>query len=241
MALPKLNVLPNFELTIPSNGKKVRYRPYLVKEEKMLLLAAESKDPKTILQAMTDTIKDCVDGDIDVDKLATFDIEYMFVQIRAKSVGEVIKLKLKCDNEIDGEVCGFENEVNFKVDSIAVDVPKVDKIIKLTDDISVELKWPSYKDLSNTDLAEGEITTEAMFKLVAKSIAAVLTPEERFDLKDSTEKEIVDFIESLSSEQFGKISSFLGNIPKMKAQINYTCEKCGKQHEIKLEGAADFF
>ena len=235
MALPKLNVTPKFELTVPSSGKKHKFRPYLVKEEKILLLAFESKDIGQITEAMVEVIDSCAESNLGIKNLSTFDVEYLFTQIRSKSVGEVVTLNLACTH------CEKENEVKVNLEDIKVDMPKISNVIKLTNEISVEMKWPSYNDVMNEELATEELTTEAMFDIVIKCIAAILTEEERYNLEDSTKEEIVEFLESLTSGQFQELAKFMSNMPKMKADVNYVCSGCGESNKLELEGMADFF
>lgn len=235
MALPKLNVTQKFELKVPSTGKKHKFRPYLVKEEKILLLAFESKDIKQITDAMVETIQSCTETDLNVNNLTTFDVEYLFTQIRAKSVGEVVTLNLECEH------CKEPNEVKMNIEDIKVDMPRVSKTIKITDEISVEMKWPSYKDIMNEEIDSEELSTEAMFGMILKCMSAILTEEERFDVKDSSKEELMEFLESLTTVQFGEMSAFLEKMPKMKADVDYVCEKCGEKNTLKLEGMSDFF
>lgn len=247
MALPKVNVLPSFELTIPSTGKRERFRPYLVKEEKILLLAMESKDMKQMVDSMIDTIKSCCESDMNVEDLTTFDVEYIFTKIRAKSVGEIVKIQPKCDNMIkdsDGSehVCGHKNEISINIEAIEMNMPKVDKIMKITDKISLELKWPRYREIMSGDLFQKEkLTADEMFTMITKCISAVLTPEERFDAKDSTDEELVEFVESLTTAQLKGITDFIEKMPKMQFDVQYECEACGKKHDLLLEGMHDFF
>ena len=239
MALPKLNVTPRFELTIPSTGKKVRFRSYLVKEEKLLLLAMESKDVSQMVSAMIDTIEACAEDELNIKRLTTFDVEYLFTQIRAKSVGEVIKLNLICKE------CDHRTEVPINIENVVVNVPKVDKIIVLTPEISIEMKYPSYMDVMKSDFLEGlekgDKQTTAMFEMTIKCINAILTPDERFSADDSTDEELMDFVESLTTDQFSKLTVFMQSMPELVSETDFVCEKCGAENHIKLKGMADFF
>lgn len=246
MALPKVNVLPKFELTIPSTQKKAFFRPYLVKEEKVLLLALESEDVGQIIDAISRTITECSEGGLDMSLLTTFDIEYIFTKVRAKSVGEIVRMKFQCNNEIeeDGKLrkCNHVTEVPINIDKVEVDVPKMEKVVKLSDNISVELQWPPYQSiLHDINTITEDAPIETLFTLASKCIAAVLTVDERLDVRDETEEEIVSFIESLSSQQFEKITAFLNKMPKLKYETEYDCDACGTKHTLKLEGMTDFF
>jgi DNA-directed RNA polymerase subunit M/transcription elongation factor TFIIS len=243
MALPKLNQTLNFKMKIPSTGKTVKFRPYLVKEEKVLLQAYESGDTVTALESMVDTIAACVDpkDKLDVAKLTTFDVEYMFLQVRSKSVGETSTIVLRC------EKCEHENPVKFTIDGIEVDMKDQDNIIELNDEISVEMKYPSYQTLmqddmlANAESGDDAVNAETAFAMLAGSIAAVLTEEERIDLSDQSKEEIEDFMNSMTSSQLQKIAEFLENIPALEHEIKYKCTECSTENEIKLKGLADFF
>lgn len=232
MALPKLNDAPKYEITIPSTGKSVRYRPYLVKEEKVLMIAFESGDQKQTLTAIVDTLKSCIQEEIDVDSLTTFDIEYLFTQIRSKSVGESTTVLLTCSS------CGHKNETDIDVSQIKVNVPQEGNIIELTPSISVEMKYPSYLDIQNADLNGNEL--EVGFDLVATCIGAILTEEERVSTKDVDRKEITEFIESMTQEQFRKIGEFMESIPAMTHTEEFLCVSCGEQNSVTLKGMQDF-
>lgn len=243
MALPKLNQTLNFKMKIPSTGKTVKFRPYLVKEEKVLLQAYESGDTITALESMVDTIAACVDPKekLDVAALTTFDVEYMFLQVRSKSVGETSTIILRCEN------CEHENPVKFTIDGIEVDMKDRDNIIELNDDISVEMKYPSYqalmKDdmLANAESDDDQVNAETAFAMIAGSIAAVLTEEERIDLEDQSKEEVEEFINSMTAGQLQKVAEFLENIPALEHDIKYKCTECSTENEIKLKGLADFF
>ena len=145
MALPKLNDTPKYDVVIPSTQNKVRYRPFLVKEEKVLMMALETKDQRKALEAIVDTIEACVTDDIDAKKLTTFDVEYMFTQIRSKSVGETSKINIKCDE------CNSSIEVEVPIDDVKIELPKISNIVELTKDISIKMKWPAYSDMTEFD------------------------------------------------------------------------------------------
>ena len=183
MALPKLNDKPKYELVIPSTQKKVKFRPYLVKEEKVLMLAMESQDQIQIFEAIADTIEACVDGDIDKNALTTFDIEYMFVKIRTKSVGENIKLTPKC------EECEEENEINIGLDEIIINIPEENHIIKISDDINIKMRWPSFLSVLSDDVVNDKSETEQTFKMISKCIESVMTEDENMMFKDEPKKE----------------------------------------------------
>jgi len=233
MALPKLNDSPKYELIIPSTEQKVKFRPYLVKEEKVLMMAIESQDPKATLNAVVDTIVACVDENIKKKDLAIFDVEYMFTQIRSKSVGENTALTVKCQH------CEEENSVNVNVSTIEVKVPKVDNMIQITDEITVEMEWPPYSDIIDIDGIDN--VAAIGFELVGKCITAIVTEEERTLAKDVPTKELTDFIESMTSTQFSLLSKYVEQMPSLKHDIEFACTSCGKDNKITLSGMTDFF
>ena len=233
MALPKLNDTPKYDLIIPSTGQQVRYRPYLVKEEKVLMLALESKDTKTAIKSIVDTIEACVQDPIDTSKLKIFDVEYMFTQIRSKSVGETSEIILKCKS------CNVENEISVKIDDINVTVPKVENIIQLTDSISLKLKWPNYKSL--TDIEQNGTVTDQTFDMVIKCMDSILTEEEQMSFSDYSKEEILEFIDGLTQAQFKKIKDYISQMPRLRHDIDFGCVACGEENKYTLEGIQDFF
>jgi hypothetical protein len=236
MALPKINNSPMYSLTIPSTKKSVRFRPYLVKEEKILMLAMESQDPKQMLNAIADTITSCIEEPVDVNQLTSFDIEYMFIQLRSKSVGEVARVGLVCGN------CKHTNEVQIKVDDIAVEYPpEVNKIIKLSDKIQLKMKWPRYNEIVNIPNFNTMTPTEQSVELISLCIDSVQTEEESIRLSDEPKQEVLDFIDSLNSQQFKMIKDFVDSMPKMKHSVATKCTSCGVENTMRLEGIKDFF
>jgi hypothetical protein len=237
MALPKLNDTPKHELIIPSLNQKIRYRPYLVKEEKVMMMAMETQDMTAILNAVADTVDSCVQDEISTKDLAIFDIEYLFTQIRAKSVGESSKINLKCSNK----ECEDDNEIDVDISSIAIDVPNIDHVIKITDQISIEMKWPSYSDMLDLGVTDEQSANENAFEMIAKCISAIVTEEERIVTSEVPKKEVSDFIDSMTKDQFSKVSAYIESMPKLSHTVNFDCSKCKHANEIVLEGLADFF
>ena len=235
MALPKLNAAPKFELAVPSTGKKVRYRPFLVKEEKNLMIAAESGDNTSVFRTLIDTISSCVEDDINQNKLTTFDIEYMFLKMRAKSVGETSRVGVKCTE------CETSNEQEIRIDQLEIDMPDIETKVELTDSITVELQWPAFTDLISMGMVEGkDASTEQAFTMIRSCLKTIITDEERINLSDVPESEIQDFIESMSSAQFEKIKKFIDSVPKLEHEVNFTCKNCGHDNKVLIEGVASF-
>jgi len=238
MALPILNNATLHEMTIPSTGKTVSYRPYLVKEEKILLQAKESNDEKTQQRAMLKLIKACVE-DIDVNTLTTFDVEYIFLMLRSKASGETIELEWKCKS------CETGNNINVNLNDIHMskDIDNVNKIIELTKDISIEMKFINYNHMINmsSTKATKDDTAEA-FKMVKQSILSVNTEEERIIFDDESVKDQDAFIDSLSSEQFAKISGFISDeMPFVVYDKKHSCSNCKEDLNVSIRGMANFF
>lgn len=236
MALPKLNDTPKYEVVIPSSGQKVKFRPYLVKEEKVLLLAIESQDQKQALQAIVDTITACVYDKIDASKLTTFDVEFLFLKIRAKSVGEKSNLIVKCKE------CNHDNPVSLNLDEVKIDVSQQKHIIKLTDKISLKMKWPSYTSVTASQAVTGAKTsTDRTFAIVAKCVEAIQTEEENILAKDVDENELIEFLDNLTSTQYNALIEYVSAMPKLEHNLHFACEKCFAPNDVKLEGITDFF
>lgn len=238
MALPRINETLNFTMEVPSTGKKVKYRPYLVKEEKVLLQAFESGDVATCLEAMVDTLSACIDkkSKVDVSSLATFDVEYMFTQVRSKSVGEKSTIQIKCKN------CEELNPYVVDLESIKVELKDNQNIIEVNDDISVEMKYPTYQTLISGDVDKlQENDTESAMKLLAASVSAVLTEEERIDCSTQKQSEVVEFLSSMTAGQLQKVSAFLDEMPALKENVSFDCQSCGTHNELELKGLSDFF
>ena len=236
MALPRLNDVPEYELTVPSTGQSVGFRPFLVKEQKVLMIAYESKVVKQILKAVLNTIQSCVKN-IDVGKLATFDVDYIFTQIRSKSVGETNDVIMKCTN------CSHENQLTINLNEINIDVEKKDKIIKLNDTYTLKMKYPTYTDIINDRvlLNDTRTQTEQLIATLRNCMEAIQTEEENIVLKDETVEEIDDFISSLNDEQYGKIADFVSNVPTMRYEKKFNCKGCEKENTLVVEGLQDFF
>lgn len=237
MALPKLNDMPKYSVNIPSMSTEVRIRPFVVKEEKILLIAMESQDPKQIAHAIMDTIKSCVEEPLDTKKLTSYDVEYLFLQIRAKSVGETSDILLTC------EECQTENEVKVDISQVKIDGQVSDNKIKLTDQVTIQMKPPTYLQVAENEKIVGEdaTTMDRIFGLIVASISAVLTEEERIDFSEIKFEEAVEFLESMTSDQFTKIREYMENQPTLKHKVEYTCSGCGSNQNVTLEGMQSFF
>ena len=246
MALPKV-VTPTYELTIPSSGEKVSYRPFLVKEEKILLMAMEEGGTSSMAKAMKDIISACTDGNVNVKDLAPYDIEYFFLQLRGRSIGDIIDVTLTkpasvvCEEE--GKDCNQTCQLKLNIDEIGVDTSKiVDEKIELTDTIGVKMNYPQIETVQKY-VGEGgeEMRSINIFKMINDCIEYIWDGEEIYKAKDSSKKELTDFIESLNTDQFSKIRDYFEGMPKLRHEVTWTCPKCDKTAPLLLEGIDSFF
>ena len=240
MPLPTI-ATPTYELTLPSTGKKIKYRPFLVKEEKLLILALDSKDQVEITNSVKDVLKKCVlTRGIKIDDLPTFDIEYLFLNVRAKSVGEDINLVVTCPDDKETEV-----PVTIYVDEIEVIKSKEhSKDITLDKDMTLRMKYPSLNQFveNNFNVEDNpETTVNKTFQLVADCMETVFTKEDAWDSNDYSSEERMQFIEQLSSKQFKEVEKFFATMPKLSHTIEVTNPNTKKKSSIVLECLADFF
>ena len=238
MPLPKIST-PTYELTLPSTGKPIQYRPFLVKEEKVLVIALESEDTKQITTAIKNVIKSCIQTrGVKVESLPTFDIEYLFLNIRGKSVGEVVEVNL---------VCPDDNETTVKAE-INLDDIQVEKTeghtnkIKIDNEIMMEMKYPSLDEFikNNFDMTGGSDMDQS-FELIASCIDKIYTADEVWTAADCTKKEIREFLEQMNSSQFKEIENFYTTMPKLSHTLEITNPKTKVTSEVVLEGLASFF
>ena len=240
MSLPVLNT-PTFELILPSTGKKVKFRPFLVKEQRNLMMALESDESDTIERNVKQILTNCtLTENIDIDSLPVIDIEYYFLNLRARSVGEVVENDYICNNTVDDKECGNKMKASFNILELKVQIdPDSKEIIQLTDKISIKMKYPEYSIINKLKNKKSEV--DMAFEIIADSIEYVFDGEQYYYAKETPKKELSDFIDSLNQEQFSKIENFFNNLPKMKKEIDMTCSKCGFNHHIMVEGLEDFF
>ena len=238
MPLPKIST-PTYELVIPSTEKKIKYRPFLVKEEKVLILAMESEDQSTIASAVKDVIKSCiVTRGVKVEELSTFDIEYLFLNIRGKSVGEEVEVMVTCPDDGKTQV-----PTTIMLDEIQVEKSEDhSRDIRLDDSLILRMKYPSMEQFvkNNFDLGTN-ISVDDTFKMIMACVEQVYSEEESWSAKDCTKKELNDFLDQLSSKQFKEIESFFETMPKLSHTIKVKNPNTGVENEIVLEGLASFF
>ena len=231
MALPEI-ATPTYTLTIPSTKKKVKYRPFLVKEQKILILAMENEDQEQILDAITNTIKACLITKLDMTTLALFDIEYLFLQIRARSISEEIEMRVTCAD--DGETTV---DVKFMVDDVKVNFPKGHtNIIKLDDDLTIEMQYPDLDYFTRINFMDEKVDE---YELVAKCIKRVYVGEDDFTADSLDESKA--WVEGLTNNQFEKIQSFFETMPSLRHVLKVKNPKTKVVNEVVLEGLSDFF
>ena len=244
MGLPKVTT-PTYELTIPSSGEKVSYRPFLVKEEKVLLMAMESKDTAAMTKAMKEIISSCTEGDVNIKDLAPFDLEYFFLQLRGRSIGEIIEVKAPrppnftncCEEATEEDIC----ELSINIDDIKVDTSKISSPdIEISGDVGVKMKFPEMDSITKYT-AEGEMKAADIFKLIIECIDYIWDGEEIYQAKDHTKKELDNFLESLNTGQFNKIREFFESMPRLTHDVDWVCSKCNKSKTLTLLGIDAFF
>ena len=237
MPLPTI-ATPTYELTLPSNNKKVKYRPFLVKEEKILILAMESEDTKQITTAITDVLNACIlTRGIKIDSLPTFDIEYLFLNVRAKSVGEVVDLVVTCED--DGET---KVDISVNLDDIKVERNKKHKKdIKLDNNLSLRLKYPSMEQFIKSNFDFEGTNVDASFKMIAGCIDQIYNEEEAWPATDYSEKERIEFLDQLNTKQFKEVEQFFDTMPKLSHKLVVKNPNTGVDNNVVLEGLASFF
>ena len=237
MSFPLVTV-PKYDVVVPSTGKKIKIRPFLVKEQKVLLIAQESEDLDVMITAIKEIITSCTEGAVDVETLALFDLEYIILQIRAKSVGEIVELIFKCDSCTDEKA-----QIQVNVDLTTIEMEKNsehNKTIPLFGDVGVVMKYPSFSLFKKLDQ-----TTEndyvGYIDMIQECIELVYDKDDVYKVKDQPTKTIEEFVDNLTTEQFDKIKTFFNTMPKLRKTVDYRCPVCQKEHSKVLEGIKSFF
>jgi hypothetical protein len=236
MALPKLEV-PIYELTVPSTDEKIKYRPFLIKEEKILLIAMESGANEDVIQAVKQIVSECTFNTLKLGDMPMFDVEYIFLQIRSKSVGEVSKLKILCKD--DGKTYA-----NVEVDLTEIEVQVNDdhtNKIELTDEMGVIMRYPTIDSFSTAGISD--ITADNMLDVIVACIEKIYDKkgEEVYDSKDSSKKELMDFVEQMNTQQFQDVQKFFDSMPKLRHEITVVNPKTKVENKVALSGLNDFF
>ena len=237
MPLPKIST-PTYEMVLPSSNKKIKYRPFLVKEEKVLILAMESQDTATVANAVKDVLKNCIlSRGIKVEKLSTFDIEYLFLNIRGKSVGEAIEIMVTCPDDGKTQVPMSINIDDIKIQKSDDHNPN----IKLDDTYTLKMRYPSLNEFIKSNFNAESIKVDDTFELIAQCIDQVYSEEESWTQADCTKKELTEFLEQLNSSQFKDIEKFFDTMPKLSHTVKVTNPNTKVESDIVIEGLQNFF
>ena len=236
MALPQV-VLPTYELEIPSNGKKIKYRPFVVKEEKLLLLALETNDEKQIEDAVKTTLKGCIQSRVKIENLAIFDLEYIFLQIRAVSVGEIVEMKVTCKDDNTTKV-----QYNLNLSEVNVIKPEGhSNKIMLSDDMGVIMKYPQWNDFIIGSVMGQSLSAEGIIEIIADCVDQIFDAEDVYDSSTTSKKEFVQFVENLTNAQFEKIQEFFQSCPRLEHKFTVINPNTGEPSEFVLTGLSNFF
>lgn len=239
MALPKIDV-PVYQLELPLSKKVVKFRPFLVKEQKNLLMALEADDVDTIERNIKQVLVNCtLSEDIDIGELPIVDVEYYFLNLRARSVGEVVELKYRCNNEIDGKECGNVMETSLNILDLKVDIPENNDEIQITDKIVVKLKYPQFESIKNNSNTED--LSDLALGMIVDSIEYIYDGEQFYNASEVHRSELVQFVEQLNQTQFSKLEQFFDKLPTLEKTLQLKCDKCGFEHTIVVEGLESFF
>ena len=240
MTLPKID-LPIFQVKLPSNQKEVSFRPFIVKEEKLLLMAVESDNENEIINTTKQVINNClVESNVNIDTLPFFDVDYLFIALRAKSIGEAIEVKFTCNNWLGDRVCG--NIFPAQIDIANCQIVKNDSIPKIIDlgkNIKIKMKYPNYTTMKS--ILDNDMVLNKKLNIIAGSVDQIIEGEKIHTDKDFTKEELIQFLEGLTKEQFNKIEFFVENFPSFVITAQAQCNKCGFNHNLTYNEFASFF
>lgn len=241
--LPKLDI-PTYTVKLISSGKTIRYRPFLVKEQKLFLMASEADDAKETINTIRQVLKNCILDEIDVDNLPTFDLEHLFMHLRARSVEEIVDLKYKCNNEVDNEEgvkVKCNGSVSFKLNILEVEPtinPEHTNKIQLTENLGICLKYPTFEMIQKYDTISEE---EVMTSILVDCVDYIYDKDQIYYAKDSTKEELEEFIDNLQQKDLEKIKKFFDTMPEIKKDVHFKCPKCAYEEDITIKGLQSFF
>jgi DNA-directed RNA polymerase subunit M/transcription elongation factor TFIIS len=242
--LPKIDV-PVYNVKLISNDKTLQFRPFTVKEEKLFLMANESEELDSVVDTIKQILNNCILDEFDINSLPLFDIEYLFLNIRARSISEIVNLKYKCNNNILDEETKEEKKCNnvVEIDLNVLDIkPEKQEShtskIEITERMGMVMKYPSFETLKNFDI---ENQSDSIIKTTIGCIDYIYDQDSIYYAKDNTEEELIEFVESMQAKDLEKIKAFFDTMPKMKRDIDFKCDKCGHEEKVELEGIQNFF
>jgi len=240
MALPKIDA-PVFEIQLPLSKKQIRFRPFLVKEQKNLLMAMEADDSETIEKNIRQVLTNCtITENVDIDKLPVVDVEFYFLNLRAKSVGEVVETDYVCNNVVGESECGGKMKAKFNLLDVRVDIdPNNKDIIYLTDKIAIKLRYPEYSLVKK--LKDKNSSVEIAFEIITDSIEYIFDGEQYYYSNETPKSELMEFLESLNQSQFSMLEDFFSNLPVINKKVEMKCNKCGFVHNVTMQGLESFF
>lgn len=239
MPIPKID-LPTYKLRLESLGKEITFRPFVVKEEKILMMALESQEYQTSLAAIKQILNNCILDEVDIESLPIFEIEYLFLNLRARSIGEKVTMEYICENVIEEDRrCKGQMRLDVDLLQVALEHKGVDSTIKLTKDVGIKLKYPTV-EISKT-LAQKFDKDDAPIEILRQCTDYVFDAQQVYKIEEMQSEEFKQFIDNLTGEQYNKIKTFFLNMPTLRYKSDLVCRKCGKNHTIRLEGLLDFF
>ncbi len=237
MNLPTLNY-PIYDLEL-TTGKKIKIRPFLVKEKKLLLMAIENADMNENIKVIKDIIGACILDNVDVDELALIDIEKLFIMLKSKSDGEILETYFTCKNEVDDKECNMVIEIPINLNELKVEDSKISSTINLTDAVHVKMKYPTFDLLEKLNGSNNDIELE--LSIVSSCIESIYDENDVYLAKNATQEELTKFVESIPENKYEMLMNFVRNTPRIKYEHKHKCPKCNFEHDIKLEGLSDFF
>jgi len=243
--LPKIDT-PIYEVKLISTGKVVQFRPFLVKEQKLFLMASQSTDEKETIDVVKQVLNNCILSDINVDDLPTFDLEHLFMQLRARSVGEVVNLKYNCNNTLkddkgEDKVCGGLVKFDLNILDIKPTIdPDHNSKIEITDKLGIVMKYPTLGMVKNFDNLQSE-SIDTIMDVIVSCIDFIYDDEQMYYAKDSTKEELMEFVDNLQQDDLEKIQKFFTTMPKISKPLDFKCGKCGYEEKIVVEGIQNFF
>lgn len=237
--LPKIDV-PTYDVTIPSNKEVITVRPFTVKEEKLLLMAMESRENEEIIKTVKQIISNClIKGQVDINKLPFFDVDFLFIFLRAKSIGEKVEVKMTCNNVVEGNKCGNVFEADMDVGKCEVQQKDgISPDIKLSEKQGVKMRYPTYAAMK---IAEANNAIDQKTNIIVNSIEYIYDAKGMYSYKDYSKEELKEFVESLTEENYNKLQAFVDNFPTMAVKLEATCNKCGFHHNVRYTDFFDFF